>query len=300
MFFRDKEEALSFLAERRAYPVYRKGKVFFLRNLPEAMKEAVIEKLGLQSKEDCSTIREEIKQKVAQKRTRQPIKNWIKEERPRELLLKEGAERLPLAKLLAIILRTGSEGVSAEDLARELLNKFKSLRGIDMASISELQKIAGVGIAKSAQIKAALELGKRLFREESALGEKIRDAGQAIKYVRNYLGLYLRDKKKEYFYVIFLDSRNKVQDLLEISRGSLDASIVDKAEIIKEATQRSAAAIILVHNHPSGEPEPSKDDIEITKELVKALNLVGIKVLDHIIIGRNEEDYFSFLNKGII
>ncbi len=300
MFFRDKEETIQFLIEKRAYPVWRKGKVSFQRYLPLEIQEEVIERLELKNDAACQALREKIKEEVAKKRKKRPIKEWVKEERPRELLLKEGAEKLPLAKLLAIILRTGSEGMSAEDLARELLNKFKSLRGIDTATISALQEIEGMGIAKSAQIKAALELGKRLFRERAEAKERIRDAAGAIRYVRDYFGPYLRDLLKEYFYIIFLDSRNKVIGTLEVSKGSLDAALVDKAEILKEATLRSASALILVHNHPSGEAEPSRDDLTITREITKACELVGIRVLDHIVIGRNEDDYFSFLNKGLL
>lgn len=301
MLFSDQTEVISFLAEKRAYPICRKGKISFLRTkIPEEVKKEIVEKLALKTNEDCLSLRKRIKEERVKKQFHIPIKKWVKAERPRELLLEEGAEKLSLGKLLAIILRTGSEGISAEELGRKLLNRFKSLRGIDNASITELQEVEGIGPAKVAQIKAALELGKRLFREQASSREKIRDALGAIKFVREYLGIYLRDAKKEYFYVIFLDSRNKVIDCLELSKGSLDASIVDKAEIIKEATRRSASALILVHNHPSGEAEPSKDDILITKEIVKALDLVGIKVLDHIIIGRNEADYFSFLSKRII
>ncbi|MEO0102269.1 MAG: DNA repair protein RadC [candidate division WOR-3 bacterium] len=301
MLFRDQEEIVSFLTAKKIYPIYRAGKVIFRKGkLPGKIKEEMIEKLNLKTKEDCLLWQRKIKEALKGKESHKPIKEWVKEERPRELLLKEGAEKIPLGKLLAIILRTGSEGVSAEELGRKLLNRFKSLRGIDNASIIELQKVEGIGLAKATQIKAAFELGKRLFREQASSSERIRDVSGAIKFVREYLGSYLRDAKKEYFYVIFLDSRNKIVDCLELSKGGRDASIVDKAEIVKEAVARQASSVILVHNHPSGEPDPSKDDLTVTKEITKALDLVGIKVLDHIIIGRNETDYFSFLSKGII
>ncbi len=300
MFFQNKREILSFLTERKAYPFSRKGKVFFRPSLPDLIKKEIVEKLGLNGEEDCQKIRRAIKEKVGKEERHRPIKEWVKEERPRELLLAEGAERLPLAKLLAIILRTGSEGKSAEDLARELLNRFRSLRGIDTAPISSLQEISGMGIAKCAGLKAALELGKRLLRESAPLGERIRDAASAIRYVKDYFGPYLRDAKKESFCVIFLDSRNKVLETLEVSKGGIDSSVVDKAEIVREASLASARAVIIVHNHPSGEAYPSKEDITITKEILKALEIVGIKLLDHIIIGRNEENCFSFLNEGLI
>jgi DNA repair protein RadC len=158
----------------------------------------------------------------------------------------------------------------------------------------------GIGHAKAAQIKAALELGKRLYKEGAERKKKIKKADDVIGYVAEYYGPYLRDAKKEFFHVILLDIKNKPLHNVEISKGSLNANIVDPKEIIKEATLKSAAAIILVHNHPSGETEPSSEDIEITNRIIQACGFVGIKVLDHIIIGKNKEDYFSFANAGLI
>jgi DNA repair protein RadC len=216
------------------------------------------------------------------------------------MLIKYGPESLTLSKLLAIILRIGKEGTNAEELSKRLLNQFGTLREIDCAPISEICKMEGIGQAKAVQIKAALELGKRLYKEEAEKRKRIERADDVIGYVAEYYGPYLRDAKKEFFHVILLDIKNKPLHNIEISKGSLTAAIVDPKEIIKEATLRSAASIILVHNHPSGETEPSSEDIDITNRVIQACDLVGIKVLDHIIIGRNKEDYYSFANARLI
>jgi DNA repair protein RadC len=241
-----------------------------------------------------------MKSGLEKQRKTKPIRNWIIEERPREMLIKQGAENINPAKLLAIILRTGSEGVSAEDLARRLLNHFGSLRAIDSAQIADLQAIEGIGMAKAAELKAAFELGKRLMREEAEKKTKIRSVTDVVEYVCDYYAPYLRDKEKEFFNIILLDGRNKVIDNIELSKGSVSASVVDVKAILKEATTKSASAIIMVHNHPSGEPEPSNEDIAITKRVVDACNLMDIKVLDHIVIGKNKADYVSLMDRGLI
>jgi DNA repair protein RadC len=158
----------------------------------------------------------------------------------------------------------------------------------------------GIGYTKAVQIKAALELGKRLYKEEADKKKRIEKADDVIGYVAEYYGPYLRDAKKEFFHVILLDIKNKPLHNIEISKGSLNAAIVDPREIIKEATLRSATSIVLVHNHPSGETEPSSEDIDITNRITQACDLVGVKVLDHIIIGKNKEDYLSFVKAGLM
>ncbi|MGH7801242.1 MAG: RadC family protein [Thermodesulfobacteriota bacterium] len=300
-----KKEIFDFLVANAIYPIFsKKGKIFFKcsrKGLLTADKaKEIIDKLNIKTAHDCERIRKEVKELVAENRENRPIKKWIKEERPREMLMKYGPASLSQSKLLAIILRTGKEGTSAEELANRLLNKFGSLRAIDSAPISEICKIGGIGNAKATQIKAALDLGKRLFKETAEKKKRIKNAEDVINYVAEYYGPYLRDAKKEFFNVILLDIKNKPIDNLEISKGSINASIVDPKEIIKEATLRSASSIILVHNHPSGDPEPSPEDIETTKLVIQACELVGIKVLDHIIIGRNKEDYVSFARLGLI
>jgi len=300
----DKEEAIEYLASHNIYPLYsRKGKIYWggkASNLSEEEKERLFKILDIQTAEDCRKVREEIKEKSRQLRRNKPIKCWIKDERPRELLIKNGPENLPLSKLLAIIIRTGNDSKSAEELAKVLLNEFGSLRGPDRAEISQLCSIPGIGIAKAVEIKAALEIGKRLYREEVDLGTKIKGPKDVVMYVREYYAPYLRDLNKEVFNIILLDHRNKVIDNIEISRGSINASIVDPKEIIREATLKSASSVILVHNHPSGETSPSMDDIETTNRIIEACRIVGIKVLDHIILGKNNVDYTSFAELGLI
>jgi len=299
------KEMFDFLATNSIYPmISKKGKIFFTcskkAQLTRDRAEEIIEQLKIKTAEDCTRIRNEVKRRAAALRENRPIKEWIKDERPREMLIKYGPESLSLSKLLAIILRTGREGTSAEELSKRLLNKFRTLRDIDASPISEICKMDGIGPAKVAQIKAALELGKRLYKESAQKQKRIKKADDVIGYVAEYYGPYLRDAKKEFFNVILLDIKNKPIHNIEIGKGSINASVVDPKEIIKEATIKSASSIILVHNHPSGDAEPSSEDISLTNRIIDACNLVGIKVLDHIIIGKNEEDYYSFAKWGLI
>ena len=300
-----RESVIGLLVDNKAYPVCSKnGKIFFIKpkksEFFDRFEDEIIKKLELETEKDCREIREIVKAELAKQRTNEPIRKWIKEERPREMLVGQGAEKLNSAKLLAIILRTGRDGVSAEELARRLLNHFGSLRAVDSASMQDLQEIDGIGMAKATQIKAALEIGKRFYKEKAERKRRISSSKEAIKYVFNYYRPYLMDSKKEFFNVVLLDGRNKPIRNVKISEGSVNASLVDPKEIIKAATKESASALILVHNHPSGEPEPSKEDMEITNRIIKACDLVGLRVLDHIIIGKNRRDYFSFLDKDLI
>lgn len=300
----NKEEVIEYLATHNIYPLCsRRGKIFWRDKeslLSDEDKEEFIKVLGINNCEDCSRIREEIKSKASEIRRYKPIKHWIKDERPRELLMKNGPENLPLSKLLAIIIRTGSDSKSAEEIAKILLNEFGSLRGLDRADISQLCSIPGIGMAKAVEIKAALEIGKRLYREEVELGVKIKEPKDAVLYVKEYYTPYLRDLNKEVFNIILLDHRNKVIDNIELSKGSINASIVDPKEIIRVATLKSASSVILVHNHPSGDTSPSRNDIETTNQVVEACKIVGIRVLDHIILGRNNNDYVSFAELGLL
>lgn len=153
-------------------------------------------------------------------------------------------------------------------------------------------------MAKFAQIKAAFELGKRFREEKTKPKKKVKTSKDIVNYCLEHFMPYLRDMKKEVFKAILLDGRNKVIKDVTISEGTLTASMVHPREVIKEAISESASAIVLVHNHPSGESEPSEDDIEITNRLISACKLVGLRVLDHIILGDN--NYYSFLNEGLI
>lgn len=299
------EEVINFLAKQRIYPVIsKKGRIFFIKRgkflLSEEEKEKFLKILDIKDMDSLRKVREEIKEISSKIYPHTPIKKWIKDERPRELLIEKGSMNLPLSKLFAIILRTGNVSESAEELALKLLNKYKTLRAIDNATIEELCEIDGIGIAKATQIKAALEIGKRFVKERAKTIRKIRTPKEAILYIKEYFSPYLRDAKKEYFIIVLLDIKNKPIRNIEISKGSINASIVDPKEIVKEATLNSASSVILLHNHPSGEVEPSEDDLKITKQIVKALEIVDINVLDHIIIGKNYEDFFSFKIEGLI
>jgi DNA repair protein RadC len=222
------------------------------------------------------------------------IKDWPEHERPRERLIKYGADKLQDAELLAIILRVGGVEDTAIDLARIILNKFGSFRGLDAKSVGELCEINGVGPAKAAQIKAALEMGKRMTSEQIKIKERI-DSG---KDVYKLVGTYMRDLHREEFKIILLTSRNNLILERTLFEGSLTESIVNARGIVKEALNNSAAGIVFVHNHPSGDPTPSLEDKNITQKLVSACKLVGIRTCDHVIIGK--DDYYSFVENGLI
>ena len=222
------------------------------------------------------------------------IKDWPEQDRPRERLIKFGADKLQDVELLAILIRVGSLEESAIDLARKLMNKFGGFRGLDAKSVSELCEINGIGTAKAAQIKAAIEIGKRMIAEKVKVKERIDDCEDVYRLV----GHYLRDLNREVFKIILLTSRNNLILERTIFEGSLCESLVNTREIIKEALNHSAAAIIFVHNHPSGNPTPSSEDKNITKRLVDACNLVGSKPFDHIIIGNDQ--FYSFAKHGLI
>lgn len=222
------------------------------------------------------------------------ITDWPEDERPRERFLKYGPERVSDVELLTIILRTGSLDVTAFDIARELLQKYGNFRGIDQRSIADLCEIKGVGEAKAIIIKAALEAGKRLFLEKFDEKQKITTSEEIYELFR----LHLQDSDREIFKIILLTSRNQIILEKTIFEGSLTESLVNPREIVKEALNHAAAAIIFVHNHPSGDPSPSMEDKQITSRLKMACELIGIRVLDHIVIGR--ETYFSFSDNGLV
>lgn len=221
------------------------------------------------------------------------LKHWPEEERPRERLLKHGAETLSDAHLLGIILRNGADGRTAVDLGRALMERFGGLAGIGRAGIGELCSIKGIGPAKAAGIKAAIELGRRCQRPTIAGASLC-----ASQDVADYFLPRLRDRKREEFRCILLDAKNRVIREEIVSIGSLTASLVHPRDTFKAAVRESAAAVILVHNHPSGDVRPSQDDIQLTRRLVHAGDLLGIRVLDHVIVGNS--GHFSFRDQGLI
>lgn len=227
-----------------------------------------------------------------------PIKEWPEQERPREKLIKFGPEQLSNCELIAVIIRTGisvnGSRCSALDLAKKILIKYSDLKSLLNISISELAELEGIGEAKAAQIVAALELGKRAISESNGSIKSF----SCSEEVANYYIPLLKDLKKEQFRVILLNVKNKLIKEVLISQGSLTASIVHPREVLKPVIKESAASVIFVHNHPSGEPEPSVDDIEITNRLCKSCNILGVSVLDHIIVAEN--GYFSFRQKNML
>jgi DNA repair protein RadC len=229
-----------------------------------------------------------------------PIPEWLEEERPREELLSKGTESLSLSKLLAVILRTGRKGVNAEDLARRLLRAFTSLRGVDAASVSEIRSINGMGPAKTAQIKAALEIGKRLCREKARSIHRIESPHTALRYVETLYGPYLRDTPHELAYLIMLNRRRMPVRSMELERGGFAGVAVDPTRIVREAVRAAAPFIVLVHNHPSGDSEPSTDDVAATDAVRDACALFGIRLLDHIIVGGSRKDNRSFALAGLL
>ena len=222
------------------------------------------------------------------------VKDWPDEERPRERLVKHGVNFLTDAELLGIILVKGYQGKTSVEVAKDLLSETKSLRKLDSLSYPEMSSVKGVGLAKFAQIKAALEIGKRLLRETNLPKKKIHNALDLV----NYYEPCMRDLKKEKFKAILLDVKNKIIRDIDISVGSLTESIVHPREVLKEIIKESAASVIFLHNHPSGESNPSKNDLDITDRLVEACNIIGVRVLDHIILG--EDNYTSFAQEGLL
>lgn len=222
------------------------------------------------------------------------IKDLPLEERPRERMQELGAGSLSNAELLAIILRTGYREESAIRLAERILFQSEGLRYLPEMTLEELQKIKGVGPVKAVQIKAALELGRRMILSIKQEGLSLTSPGE----VANYLMEEMRFYNKEYFKIVLLNTKNQLISFEDISVGSLNASIVHPREIFHYPIKKSAAAIILVHNHPSGDPTPSREDLDVTKRLVEAGEILGIKVLDHIIVG--EGRHLSFKEKGLI
>lgn len=220
------------------------------------------------------------------------IVHWPKSERPRERLLEEGPESLSDAQLLAILLRVGRQDSSAVQVAMDLLHHLDGLQGISNRSLEELCAVPGIGPAKAAQIKAAIELGKRVLSTPLTTGTKI---GSSQSVFQHYYPL-LRDLRHEVFKVILLDAKHAVIRDLTVSEGSLTTSLVHPREVFNEAVRESAAAVIFLHNHPSGDPRPSAEDRTLTRRLHEAGNILGIQVLDHVIIG--DDRYVSFADEG--
>jgi len=228
------------------------------------------------------------------RRTNLPIKQWPEEERPRERLHQYGAESLSDAQLMAILLGTGDAGRSAVGVAVDLLSRYRDLREMSTAGVSEICRVPGIGKAKAARLLAAMELGKRIQAFPLKEGDLIRGSRDVFESCHPYL----RDLKKEVFRVVLLNGKNRVIRTLTISEGSLTACLVHPREVFAPAIRESSPPVLLIHNHPSGDPTPSPEDIEMNKRLVQAGELIGIKVLDHLVIGDGR--YLSFVDQGLM
>lgn len=222
------------------------------------------------------------------------IRDMPVQERPRERLERLGPSALNVADLLAIILRVGNQGVSAVQLGQQLVCHFGGLRGIAEASVQELSQVDGIGPAKACQIQSAFELGKRLASLPNTPRAIISSPGDAANLVMETLRYY----REEHFHILLLDTRNQVICARDISIGTLNASLVHPREVFKMAMRHSAHAIIVAHNHPSGDPSPSQEDLSLTARLKEAGILLGIGVLDHLIIGNGV--YVSLKERGLL
>lgn len=222
------------------------------------------------------------------------IKEIPSDDRPRERLLKFGAQSLSNIELLAILIRTGTKKESALSIATQIMSSRDGIEFIASCTIAELRSTKGIGDAKAAQIKAAVELGKRIRGYRKAPGYKIctpKDAADLVMEDMRFL-------RQEHLKVIFLNTKNIVTEVEDISIGSLNSSIVHPREIYSEAIRKSSSSIIICHNHPSGDPIESPEDIDVTKRLSEVGRLVGIELIDHIIIG--DGIYISMKEKGIL
>lgn len=223
------------------------------------------------------------------------IKEMPENERPREKLIRYGSNTLSNRELLAILIRTGSKEQSALELANTVISSNENgIRFLANCTVEELSKIKGIGKSKSCQIIAAIELGNRLSRSKLESKKSIRSP----KDVKDIFINDMRFLEKEHFKVIFMNTKNEIIAFETISIGSLNASIVHPREVFNRAIKKSSASIILLHNHPSGNCEPSKEDINVTKRLIEAGKIIGIEVLDHIIIG--DGDYYSLKENSLI
>ena len=223
------------------------------------------------------------------------INSWPQEDRPREKLLRHGEHTLSDSELLAIIIRCGWRGLSAVDLARRILCKFKTLRNLSHTDPAQWEEFRGLGLGnvKISQIKAAVEISRRLKETEVKLSRARIDSSADVAQI---LMPRLRDLKKEVFKVIFLDSQSRIIDIIEAGEGTVNQAKPILREIYHKALQSFAPFLICVHNHPAGNPEPSTEDKKFTRQLIKAGEILSVKALDHIIIGN--DDYFSFLDAG--
>ena len=229
---------------------------------------------------------------MADKKEGQGIAQWPETERPRERLLTQGPQILTNAQLLAILLRVGRHGSSAVQVGMDILERFGGVAGLAQCGVEELCAVPGVGVAKAAQLKAAIELGKRALAGPLTKGAKITSSRDLFTHYHPTL----RDLRHEVFKVVLLDAKHAIMRDATVSEGSLTLSIVHPREVFTLAVKESAAAVIFLHNHPSGDPTPSQEDRVLTARLVSAGEVLGIRVLDHLVVGDGR--YVSFADQG--
>jgi len=229
------------------------------------------------------------------------VKDLPSRSRPREMFDRFGPESVPESVLLALLLRSGAKGVNVVDLADGLLEEYGSLTALAQVSVDELARWKGIGRVKAQIIRAALELARRLSEEKSPARDMIRSPADAARVLRQHA----RVREQEAFWVLLLDTKCRLKrPPIEVTKGLMDASLVHPREVFKEAIRSSSAAVVVVHNHPSGDPTPSAEDIHISKQLVQAGHVVDIKVLDHVILGlgadEREADHISLRESGLV
>jgi DNA repair protein RadC len=217
------------------------------------------------------------------------ILDWPQEKRPRERLIREGAQALSDAELLAIFLRIGVAGKDAVQLGQDLMHHFGSLQRLFGATLPEFAAVHGLGPAKFAQLQAVMELARRAIREEVTAGDML----SSPHAVKEYLRTAFAGKPFESFHVLFLDVKNRLIDAKEMFRGTLTHTAVYPREVVKEALARNAASVMLAHNHPSGTPDPSESDLLLTRALMQALALVDIRILDHFVVAGHQVHSFA-------
>jgi len=220
------------------------------------------------------------------------IKDLPKSDRPREKLIAKGAENLKDSELLAILLRTGKAGRNVIEIASQILSKYSKKRLLQM-TYDDLSKISGIDSAKATTLLAAFELSKRALEVNDTNLPVISDAKDAVAQLSD-----MRDLKKEHFVVLYLNAKNQLVHKETISMGTLNANLVHPREVFEPALKHSAAQIIAAHNHPSGDPKPSEDDIELTKRLTEAGKMMGVELMDHVIVSKNS--HFSFKEEKLL
>jgi len=223
---------------------------------------------------------------------RRPISEWPEADRPREKLVARGAESLSDAELLAVLLRTGDRDASALDQGRAVLARYSDFAGLGTAALGDLCAIRGIGPVKATQLMAAVEIARRYGEREFKPGSVFRSSNDVYMHFRERLAAAPR----EYFIAVLLDNKHRKIKEVQVSQGSLTASLVHPRDVFVPVVREAAAAVVFVHNHPSGDPTPSREDLEITKRLREVGDLVGVRVLDHIVVGKGR--YVSFVDDG--